>query len=87
MEIHVFDTYVTASDGHTMHFDVFTSENDLEKAIGYAKKWLDSINETDAQVTSNECRFCHSQNAPTNVIDDIRQHGFYIYKMEGCPEA
>lgn len=87
MEIHVFDTYVTASDGHTMHFDVFTSENDLKKAIGYAKKWLDSINETDAQVTSNECRFCHSQNAPTNVIDDIRQHGFYIYKMEGCPEA
>ncbi|GFN42065.1 MAG: hypothetical protein YK1312THETA_2260009, partial [Marine Group I thaumarchaeote] len=26
MEIHVYDTYVKANDGHTMHFDVITSE-------------------------------------------------------------
>ena len=25
MEIHVYDTYVKAKDGHTMHFDVFTA--------------------------------------------------------------
>ncbi|MDA1346469.1 MAG: DUF2024 family protein, partial [Crenarchaeota archaeon] len=24
MEIHVYDTYVKAADGHTMHFDVIT---------------------------------------------------------------
>ncbi|MEK0328026.1 MAG: DUF2024 family protein, partial [Nitrosopumilus sp.] len=26
MEIHVYDTYVKAADGHTMHFDVITKE-------------------------------------------------------------
>jgi len=33
MEIHVYDTYVKAADGHTMHFDVITKEQDHEKAI------------------------------------------------------
>ncbi|MFB5606450.1 MAG: DUF2024 family protein, partial [Nitrosarchaeum sp.] len=26
MEIHVYDTYVKAKDGRTMHFDVITGE-------------------------------------------------------------
>ena len=43
MEIHVYDTYVKAADGHVMHFDVFTAEKDDQKAIQYAKQWLDSI--------------------------------------------
>ena len=45
MQIHVYDTYVTAKDGHTMHFDVFTAEKDDQKAISYAKEWLASIGE------------------------------------------
>ena len=40
MEIHVYDTYVKAKDGHTMHFDVFTAVKDNQKAIEYAKQWL-----------------------------------------------
>ena len=32
MEIHVYDTYVKAADGHTMHFDVITGEKDHPKA-------------------------------------------------------
>ncbi|MEM3172190.1 MAG: DUF2024 family protein, partial [Candidatus Nitrosotenuis sp.] len=32
MEIHVYDTYVEAKDGHTMHFDVITAEKDHAKA-------------------------------------------------------
>jgi len=31
MEIHVYDTYVKAADGHTMHFDVITGEKDHDK--------------------------------------------------------
>lgn len=85
MEIHVYDTYVTAGDGHTMHFDVFTSEQDHQKAITYARQWLASIGEGDAVVTSKECRFCHSQQAPANVSDSIERQGYYIYQMEGCP--
>ncbi len=84
MQIHVYDTYVKAKDGHTMHFDVFTAEKDDPKAIEYAKEWLASIGEGNATVSSNECRFCHSQQAPDDVIDSINRQGYYIYKMEGC---
>lgn len=84
MQIHVYDTYVKAKDGHTMHFDVFTAVKDDQKAVVYAKVWLDSIGETEAVITSRECRFCHSQSAPTDVAEAINKDGYFIYKMEGC---
>ena len=84
MQIHVYDTYVKAKDGHIMHFDVFTSVKDDQKAIHYAKEWLTSIGEGDAMVSSKECRFCHSQGAPDDVIAPINKDGYFIYKMEGC---
>ena len=84
MQIHVYDTYVKAKDGHIMHFDVFTSVRDDQKAIEYAKQWLTSICEGDATVSSKECRFCHSQGAPDDVIAAINKDGYFIYKMEGC---
>jgi len=84
MEIHVYDTYVQAKDGHTMHFDVITGEQDHDKAIEYAKKWLGTIGEQDAKVTGEECQFCHSQGAPDPVEKEIKENGFFIQKMEGC---
>jgi len=84
MQIHVYDTYVKAKDGHIMHFDVFTPIRDDQKAIEYAKEWLASIDEADAEVSTNECRFCHSQSASPDVLEAIGQKGYYIYKMEGC---
>lgn len=85
MVIHVYDTYVTARDQHVMHFDVFTAEKDNQKAIAYAREWLATIGEDDAIVTSKECQFCHSQQAPAEVIDNITEKGYFIYQMEGCP--
>ncbi|MBA0916263.1 MAG: DUF2024 family protein [Nitrosospira sp.] len=84
MEMHVYDTYVKAKDGHTMHFDVFTAVKGDSKAIEYAKQWLISIGEEGATITSKECSFCHSQSAPANVVDTISKDGYFIYKMEGC---
>ena len=84
MEMHVYDTYVKSKDGNIMHFDVFTGVRDHQKAIDYAKEWLTSIGEGDATVTSNECNFCHSQNAPADVAKAISKQGYFIYKMEGC---
>ena len=86
MDFHVFDTYVKAKDGHIMHFDVITDKNEIEKAIEYAKKWLSSIGEIDAKVTLEECRFCHSQSVPEEIEIEIMTDGYYISKMEGCPE-
>ncbi len=85
MEVHVYDTYVKAHDGHTMHFDVITNIQDSTKAIGYAKKWLETIGENNAKVSTEECQFCHSQGAPEPIADEIKKNGFFIQKMEGCP--
>ena len=86
MEIHVYDTYVKAKDGHTMHFDVITDVKDHDKAIEYGKQWLASIGESDATMTQNECQFCHSQGANELVEKDINEKGYHIQKMEGCPQ-
>ncbi|MDX1533021.1 MAG: DUF2024 family protein [Nitrosopumilaceae archaeon] len=85
MEFHVFDTYVKSKDGHTMHFDVITDKNDVEKAIEYAKQWLSSIGEENAKATSEECKFCHSQSMPEEIEIEIMTNGYFISKMEGCP--
>ena len=85
MDIHVYDTYVKAKDGHTMHFDVITEEKDPKKAIEYAKQWLETIGEGDSTVTGEECQFCHTQGAPPQVENEIKEKGFFIQKMENCP--
>jgi len=33
MDIHVYDTYVKAKDGHTMHFDVITGRRIMTKQL------------------------------------------------------
>ena len=85
MEVHVYDTYVKAADGHTMHFDVITGERNHDKAIQYGKEWLESIGEGSAVMTTNECQFCHSKGAPEPVVQEIQQKGYFIQKMQGCP--
>ena len=84
MDFHVFDTYVKAADGHTMHFDVITDKKDSESAINFAKKWLSSIGQEEAIVTSEECKFCHTQSVPEEIEIEIMTDGYYIAKMEGC---
>jgi len=86
MGFHVFDTYVKSKSGHTMHFDVITDKKDIEKAMSFAKEWLKSIGENNAKVTTEECRFCHTQSVSEEVEIDIMTNGYFIAKMEGCPE-
>ena len=56
-----------------------------EKAIEYGTKFLTSVGQEGQSMTANECQFCHIQQAPQNVEKDIKEQGFYIQKMEGCP--
>ena len=86
MNFHVFDTYVKAKDGHTMHFDVITDNNNLEKAISFAKEWLKIIKEDSAKVTSEECKFCHTESVSEDVEIEIMTNGYFISKMDGCPQ-
>ena len=62
-----------------------TGEKDHDKAISYGKEWLESIGEGSSTMTANECQFCHSQGAPEPVEQAIKEKGYFIQKMEGCP--
>jgi len=86
MDFHVFDTYVKSKEGHVMHFDVVTDKKEVQKAISYAKRWLKTIGEESATVTTEECRFCHTQSVPDDMEIEIMTNGYFIAKMEGCPE-
>ena len=86
MDFHVFDTYVKASDGHTMHFDVITDKKDSASAVSFAKEWLKTIGENNAIVTTEECKFCHSESVPEDTEIEIMTNGYFIVKMEGCSE-
>ena len=86
MNFHVFDTYVKSNDGHTMHFDVITDKNDSMIAISFAKEWLESIGEKNAKVSTEECKFCHSESVTEDIEIEIMTNGYFIVKMEGCPK-
>jgi Domain of unknown function (DUF2024) len=86
MECAVYDTYVSKKDGKIMHFDVVVEANTPhEKAIEYGKEYLASVGQEGQKMTQEECQFCHVQEAPPMVENDIKGKGYYIQKMEGCP--
>lgn len=86
MECAVYDTYVQKKDGKIMHFDVVVEhKTPHEKAIEYGKMYLDSVGQGGQKISSEECQFCHIQQAPAMVEKSISQKGYYIQKMEGCP--
>lgn len=88
MEIYVYDTYAKKKNGSIMHFDVFTSERNDNKAYSFAKEWLKEIGENaEAALNQRNCRYCHvERNLPKEIENEIKTKGYYIYKMEGCPE-
>ena len=86
MDFHVFDTYVKSKNGQVMHFDIITDKKEVEKTISFAKEWLRSINEENATVTTQECKFCHTQSVPEDIEIEIMTNGYFVSKMEGCPE-
>jgi hypothetical protein len=86
MKCAVYDKYVTKKDGKTMHFDVIIeSKTPHEKAIEYGKQYLVSTGQGDRKMTQEECQFCHIQEAPKQVEQEISSKGFFIQEIEGCP--
>ncbi len=86
MEIEIHDTYVEGKNG-TMHFDVAVEKGKGNAfAVESGKKWLESIGEKDAKITSKECSFCHTQDCSEDQEKEIKEKGYSIIKMQGCPK-
>ncbi|KKO19861.1 MAG: DUF2024 domain-containing protein [Candidatus Brocadia sp.] len=85
MKVAVYDTYVVKKNGVTMHFDIIVpKEQSHEKAIQYGLEYLKRVGQEGQPLTTQECRFCHTENASENVKKVIEDSGYYIHEMEGC---
>ncbi len=86
MEISVWDTYVKRDDGKRMHFDILvpSSLNDKNTIFGFGISYLKSKPFNTGELTAQECKFCHIEAAPKNVVDAISKNGYYILEMQNC---
>ncbi len=86
MQCAVYDTYVTRRDGNVMHFDIIVPHlTPFDEVIGFGKKYLDRVGQTGQKITTQECKFCHIEQASPEVEYAIHNQGFYILAMAGCP--
>ncbi|MGC1204886.1 MAG: DUF2024 family protein [Flavobacteriaceae bacterium] len=86
MKVSVWDTYVKREDGKLMHFDILVSDalNDEKTIFNYGIKYLKSRSFKTEGLTSNECKFCHIEQAPDDIIEQINNQGYFIIEMENC---
>lgn len=86
MKVAVWDTYVAKSNGQTMHFDILVPDTIKEAEIifNFGKQYLKSKGEEGSILTADECRFCHIDSAPQNIIEEISKNGYSIIEMENC---
>ena len=87
MKIDVYDSYAQSSKGHLIHFDVLVEESvSKEKAFEYGQSWLKKIGEIPENLDQSRCNYCHTEQASPEVLNHIKEDGYYILQMEGCPD-
>jgi Domain of unknown function (DUF2024) len=86
MKIAVWDTYVKRKDGKIMHFDILVDSNatPVEKVLHFGRQYLLTKEFASPELTANECRFCHVEQAPAQIQVQIEQTGYAIIEMENC---
>jgi len=86
MKVSVWDTYVKREDGNTMHFDILVpSEVTNEQTIfSYGMRYLKTKPFQTNQLSANECRLCHIEQATEDMIAAIEKNGYSIIEMENC---
>ena len=89
MKVAVFDTYVKRSNGDLAHFDIIVPKGQYkhEEILDFGRQYLESINEKESQLTSEECQFCHIETPTQEIVDDILQKGYYILVMEDVQQS
>jgi hypothetical protein len=85
MNTDVYDTYVHTTNGEQLHFDVLLPSGNGERAVEYARKWLQHIGIDIVKIRQDNCRYCHTEAANPEVQRQIEKDGYFILQMEGCP--
>jgi len=86
MKVAVWDTYVTRNDGSVMHFDIVVPDDLKDENIihTFGRQYLSGKGQEGVKLASEECRYCHIEVAPAQVVTDIELKGFHIIEMENC---
>lgn len=86
MKISVWDTYVKRFDGLTMHFDILVPESMTDKntVFQHGMDYLGNKPFDTSAISTNECRFCHVEEATREIEEDISRQGYSIIEMENC---
>ncbi len=86
MEVSVWDTYVHRKNGTIMHFDIVVPSDmkDEQVIFGYGKEFLKIKSFQTKGLTTEECRFCHIEQATHEMIAQINKKGYFIIEMEHC---
>ena len=86
MEIEVYDTYATSEKGVKIHFDVMLAIGGNEgHASSYAQDFIKQITESTDFFKLDSCKFCHTEEATTNVSEKVEKDGYCIVPIENCP--
>ncbi|GAB3573831.1 DUF2024 family protein [Spirosoma luteolum] len=86
MQVSVYDTYVTRTDGAVMHFDILVPSTLTDPATihQYGKTYLATKGQASQPLTARECRYCHIEQASDDIQASIAHQGFHIIEMQGC---
>lgn len=86
MKVAVWDTYVKKKDGSIMHFDIIAPKeiNDASKIYNYGKEYLKTKRQDVQDLTSNECKFCHTETINPLWENEILKNGYFIIEIENC---
>ena len=85
MNVDVYDTHVRTVEGNLLHFDIMLPSDEGNRAIYYANQWLLSIGRIPEKITRENCRYRHTETATPEIRKRIREHGYFVIQMEGCP--
>ena len=55
------------------------------KTSNYAQDFIKIIAESTDSIKLHSCKFCHAEEAKTNVAEKFEKDGYCIVPIENCP--
>lgn len=87
MKVHVWDSYVRRENGNVIHFDIIVPESTTDNNLiyKYGKLFMNSKGEINPSIDAEECQYCHVETPSKEIVDSIKQKGYFILEMEEIP--